>query len=245
MAQSAMHQYWAENSIMLPRDVADAVALGAAVKWNGTKTVSASAEAWDTNVATTRKNFARDFAGNSAQEADAGEYIWSNGDAHKSKVRVDTAGCTRLPTLAAGTYAVGTLVGPTKDTGNALLDNSYTVVTDPEEATHRIVYVPVATNPSFGVGQILSREFAGTGIVQAFPRFAVIAGGAAGDLTVTGIGSGDQLLAVIRLNRDATAANIDLSNVTSEFSVTAANTINNTGGTNTTGDALMVVWARR
>lgn len=73
-------------------------------------------------------------------------------------------------------------------------------------------------------------------------RSAVIVGGAAGNLTVTGIAVGDNLIGVIRLNRDATAANIDMSGITSEFTITAANTINNAGGTNTTGDALLILY---
>lgn len=69
-----------------------------------------------------------------------------------------------------------------------------------------------------------------------------ITGGAAGDHTVTGIASGDELVGVVRLNRDATASNIDLTTITSEFTITGSNTINNAGGTNTTGDALLVLW---
>lgn len=73
-------------------------------------------------------------------------------------------------------------------------------------------------------------------------RSAVIVGGAAGDLTVTGIGVNDRLIAVVRLDRDATAANINLLGPTAEFSITAANTINNAGGTSTASDALLVLW---
>lgn len=73
-------------------------------------------------------------------------------------------------------------------------------------------------------------------------KTAVIAGGSAGALTVTGIAVGDRLVSVTRLDRNATAANITLDGLTSEFSITAANTIDNTAGTATTGDALLVVW---
>lgn len=76
-------------------------------------------------------------------------------------------------------------------------------------------------------------------------KMAVIAGGAAGNHTVTGIAVGDELIGVTRLNRDATAANIDIEDVTSEFTVSAANTINNTGGTDTTGDSLQVLYIDR
>ncbi len=72
-------------------------------------------------------------------------------------------------------------------------------------------------------------------------RSFAIAGGVAGAHTVTGVGVQDLLLAVWRLDRDATAANINISDLTSEFvrRPTVANQINNTGGTNTTGDTLL------
>lgn len=82
-------------------------------------------------------------------------------------------------------------------------------------------------------------------LAAGFLKTAVIAGGAAGNLTVTGISAADELLAVIVLDRDATAANINLLQLTSEFTITAADTINNTGGTATTGNALLVIWANR
>lgn len=70
----------------------------------------------------------------------------------------------------------------------------------------------------------------------------VVTGGAAGNLTLTGIAVGDELVGVIRLNRDATAANVDADDLTAEFTVTAPDTINNTAGTNTTGDKLIVTY---
>lgn len=59
-------------------------------------------------------------------------------------------------------------------------------------------------------------------------------GGAAGDITVTGIGTDDVLVAVINL--------ADAADLTSEFTITAADTINNTGGTATTDDDLLVFY---
>lgn len=66
-------------------------------------------------------------------------------------------------------------------------------------------------------------------------RFRSIAGGAAGALTVTGIALGDRIIAVV--DTEAPSANF-----ASEFTVTAANTIDNTGGTATTGMDLLVIW---
>jgi len=64
---------------------------------------------------------------------------------------------------------------------------------------------------------------------------AVIAGGAAGDLAVTGIKSTDTLKVV----QNVAAAG---PNLASEFTITAIDTINNVGGTNTTGMTLLILW---
>lgn len=67
---------------------------------------------------------------------------------------------------------------------------------------------------------------------------AVIVGGAAGNLTVTGITTAQTLAAVVGI-KDADQTNHDF---TAEFTITATNTINNTGGTATTGYHLVVVY---
>lgn len=74
-----------------------------------------------------------------------------------------------------------------------------------------------------------------------------VTGGSAGDHTLTGVATVDKLLSVFSL--DLTGADLSVVNfsavtdLTSEFSITAANTINNTGGTDTTGALLFVLWA--
>jgi hypothetical protein len=71
---------------------------------------------------------------------------------------------------------------------------------------------------------------------------AVVAGTtAATGITVTGVGLADKLVGIIMLNRDATAANINISSLLSEASITAANTIR-LSTTNSTGDTLLVIW---
>lgn len=71
-------------------------------------------------------------------------------------------------------------------------------------------------------------------------RQTIIAGGSAGNHTVSGIAAGDTLVSVLHLDMtDASEAGADL---TSEFSITAANTINNTGETDTTGGFLVVTY---
>lgn len=65
-----------------------------------------------------------------------------------------------------------------------------------------------------------------------------VTGAAAGNLTVTGIKKGDILILV----QDETAGT---ANIASEFTVTADDTINNTGGTSTAAHTVTVVWQRR
>lgn len=61
-------------------------------------------------------------------------------------------------------------------------------------------------------------------------------GAVAGDVTVTGIAIADKLVSVINLT--------DGTDITSEFTISAADTINNTGGATTAGDTLLVVWEK-
>lgn len=68
-----------------------------------------------------------------------------------------------------------------------------------------------------------------------------LAGGAAGDHTVTGIKAGDYLVAVNAQNM-TTGANTDLL---AEFAITADDTINNVGGTATTNQTLWVTWVSK
>jgi hypothetical protein len=64
-----------------------------------------------------------------------------------------------------------------------------------------------------------------------------VAGAAAGNLTVTGIKLDDRLVLV----QDLTNGNSD---ITTEFSITADDTINNTGGTSTNAHSVLVTWER-
>lgn len=73
-------------------------------------------------------------------------------------------------------------------------------------------------------------------------RSAVVAGAnTATDIAVTGIRTSDALAAVVRLDRDATAANINISDVRSETAITSDGNIQ-LSTTNTTGDSLLVLW---
>ncbi len=65
---------------------------------------------------------------------------------------------------------------------------------------------------------------------------ALIAGGAAGNHTVTGIATTDTIVFVLH---NTAGALVDL---TSEFTIDSADTIDNVGGTVTTGDDLLVLY---
>lgn len=65
-----------------------------------------------------------------------------------------------------------------------------------------------------------------------------VAGGSAGDFTLTGITTEDELLSV---EAEDTTSGVT-TNLTAQFTITAANTINNTGGTASTGKVLIVRW---
>ena len=73
-------------------------------------------------------------------------------------------------------------------------------------------------------------------------KSSVVAGAAATtNIAISGIETTDKIVSVVRLDRDATAANINISDVTSEASITSNGNIQ-LSTTNTTGDALLVLW---
>lgn len=94
----------------------------------------------------------------------------------------------------------------------------------------------VDNNASAGTASLSNASGSLTGASSVLTS---IAGGAAGDHTVTGITTSDVLTGVIHLSE--TTDTLDtVDDLTSEFSITGADTINNDGGTNTTGGFLLV-----
>lgn len=79
----------------------------------------------------------------------------------------------------------------------------------------------------------------GSGAIKS----TIIAGGIAGDHTVTGIAVGDNLVAVLFV--DATDASETYSDLTAEFSIAGGDTINNAAGTDTSGGGLVVIYEDR
>lgn len=85
-----------------------------------------------------------------------------------------------------------------------------------------------------------SRSGVNQGAVHGASQKAVITGGGAGNFTCPGILTTDSILEVLRLNAGST-----VTDLTSEFTITANDTINNTGGTSSTGAQLIVLWGRQ
>ena len=80
-----------------------------------------------------------------------------------------------------------------------------------------------------------------TGIVPRMRTF-VADGAVAGNITVTGIAIGDNLISVLA-HQVSGAVGIDsVADLTSEFSITAADTINNTGGTSSANGYLVILY---
>jgi hypothetical protein len=78
-----------------------------------------------------------------------------------------------------------------------------------------------------------------------FVRMLAVAGGAAGAIAVTGIKAGDQLCGVLHYTAATSLADISaefILNTDAGQIIQSDGEINNTGGTATTGDVLVVVW---
>ena len=96
----------------------------------------------------------------------------------------------------------------------------------------------------FAAGDYLQSDATGRAVLATgtSTRQDAIAGGSAGALVLSGVKATDRLISVLRLNRDATAATIDITDVTAEFTISDDDEIDNAGGTDTTGDSLIVTW---
>jgi hypothetical protein len=102
-------------------------------------------------------------------------------------------------------------------------------------------------------GQALTSDSTGRAVAAtpATLHQTVINGGAAGVLTLTGIATTDTLVSVIQLDvavdtgTSASGNKLEAAvDLTSEFSISAANAITNAAGTNTTGDRLLVTYRK-
>jgi hypothetical protein len=122
--------------VMAPVATAKAVALGDLVGQSSSTLVKASDTVWDTNLATTQAAFVALFMGVSAQRKDA-NVARPYGNSVDNYIRVDTDGVYEFD-CASASFDVGDLVGPAKDTGNALLDNKVVAVGSSAAAIGRV-----------------------------------------------------------------------------------------------------------
>lgn len=90
------------------------------------------------------------------------------------------------------------------------------------------------------LADVAPNSITGSMLAGGFLNVTLVAGGSAGDHTVTGIATGDEIVFVGHFSTAAAIAT--LADITSEFTVTAADTINNVGESDTTNDQLMVIW---
>ena len=84
-----------------------------------------------------------------------------------------------------------------------------------------------------------------TRIPGGVAQFTILAAGAvAGDVTVTGVKTTDELLFVQSASFDTDGDIVAVADLTSEFSISAADTLNNTGGTSTADELLSITLVR-
>lgn len=89
---------------------------------------SAAGQAWNTDLATTQSDFVTNFLGVSAEFSRSGD---------TAPIKVNTDGVFEFD-CAAATFELGALVGPAKDTGNALLDRTVVGVATEARAIGRV-----------------------------------------------------------------------------------------------------------
>lgn len=118
-------------------------------------------------------------------------------------------------------------VGPIDGTGVTALSPLVGRIVEYISATSAGIFIPEGAN----------------GERRTEVEVGLVAGGAGGAHTLTGINLGDRILFVGHFSTAAAIAT--LADLTSEFSITAADTIDNTAGTDTTNDQLMVIYAKR
>lgn len=188
--------------VMIPTPLATAVTQGGMVGVSGGNLVNASAESWVTDLATTRRNFVAKFAGLSAQTKPANGEAHGNAGINALKTRVNTGGVHVL-TCNAGTYAIGTLVGPAKDVGNSLLNATVEIVTAEDQAIGRVVGRE-GVNPGSVEVEILSRVTSDSPVGSTLAKLsltglktlAAAGRNGAGAITLTGAAVGDRVAIV-------------------------------------------------
>jgi hypothetical protein len=198
-------------------------------------------------------------SGTLAGVADPGDLLidYANGNLYQNTNTKASPTWTKYTTEAEPTQHLWTNAGaPTDGTEGTLAGSA-----DPGDllidTTNKKVYQNTNTkaSPTWNSVRDVAESEIGTGAVTetkignaavskgklagGFFKVNLINGGAAGDHAISGITAADELVTVLQLAADAHLNN--MADLTSEFTV-GAGKINNTDGTNTTGDKLLVVW---
>ena len=131
-----------------------------------------------------------------------------------------------LPTFTVGAEAANVIAVDVQMSTYEATGNEYV---DADESIALLCTLIDSQGQDVGAGRIIS---------------AVIAGGSAGPRVLTGITAKDQLLSVIHATAGG-AVDGDFEDLTSEFSISGADEISNGGGTDTTGNKLIVLYRDR
>lgn len=106
------------SPVIAPVLTAQAVAVCDLVGLSSGNVVRAEDQAWDTDLATTQAAFVALFLGVSGQRKTA-NVARVDGNSEDNRIRVDAEGVYEYD-CASASFAVGDLVGPAKQSGNAL-----------------------------------------------------------------------------------------------------------------------------
>ena len=133
----AQYQYGDTYPVIAKIATAQEVEIGDLVGLATDEVYPASDEAWDTNLATTQENFVANFLGVSGQKKDANK-ARVFGNSSDNRIRIDTASIYEFDTASAS-YAIGDLVGPAKQSGNALENQKVAAVAAADKAIGVVV----------------------------------------------------------------------------------------------------------
>lgn len=126
------------NEVKATIATAKAVDAGDLVGMSSGTLVKAEDQTWDTDLATTQAAFVALFLGASMQSKTSTTNARVFGNSEDNVITVATSGEYEYD-CASATFEVGGLVGPAKDTGNALLSDKVVTVSTEAAAIGRVV----------------------------------------------------------------------------------------------------------
>lgn len=132
---AAQYLYGDTNPQTVPILTASAALPGDLMANNSGNAINAGDWPWTTDEATTRAAFVAKYLGVSYQTKTAAvARVYGNGN--DNTLGIYKGACTHLYDAASATYAIDDLLGPDKDTGNALMRSRLKKVSSESEATH-------------------------------------------------------------------------------------------------------------